>query len=172
LKEIEGKIAYRTTQDKVVTLDRLLARVADWRSAKQVIVFTNGCFDVLHVGHIVLFEQCRTFGDKVIVAINSDSSVRKLKGPSRPFVAELQRARVLAALAVTDAVVVFSEPTPLELVLSIRPDVLVKGGDYSESTIVGAKEVRSWGGRVELVPTVEGFSTTGILNKISRETQS
>lgn len=172
MREFEPAKANPDTQYKIVSLQGLLVQVADWRRTKKRIVFTNGCFDLLHVGHIVLFEQCRNFGDKVIVAANSDSSIRTFKGPSRPLVSERQRVRVLAALAAIDAVVIFDEPTPLQLVLSIRPDVLVKGGDYSEDTIVGAKEVRSWGGRVEIVPTVEGFSTTGILNKAIRESNS
>ncbi len=169
LRESSSTNGSPSTQYKVLALDRLLAQVADWRGAKQTIVFTNGCFDLLHVGHIVLFEQCRKFGDKVVVAINSDNSIRKLKGASRPLVGERERARVLAALAAIDAIVIFDAPTPLDLVLSIRPDALVKGGDYSESTIVGAKEVRGWGGKVEVVPTIEGFSTTGLLSKIMDE---
>lgn len=155
------------TEQKVVALDRLLDQIADWRRNGQVVVFTNGCFDLLHVGHIELLEQCGKLGDKVIVAVNSDVSVRNLKGPSRPLVGERDRARVLAALAVTDAVVIFDETTPLDLILRIRPDVLVKGGDYSEDTIVGAKEVKAWAGRVEIVPIVLGFSTTGILSRFS-----
>jgi D-beta-D-heptose 7-phosphate kinase/D-beta-D-heptose 1-phosphate adenosyltransferase len=157
------------SKEKIVDSISLLKRAAEWRRANRTIVFTNGCFDVLHVGHVVLLEQCRAFGDALVVAINSDRSVRRLKGPPRPFVPEIDRARVLAALAATDAIVIFDDPTPLEIVLSIRPDILVKGGDYSESTIVGAKEVRSWGGQVEVVPTVAGFSTTRILNKIGFE---
>ena len=157
------------TQFKILSLQELVVQVGDWRRGQKRIVFTNGCFDLLHVGHIVLFEHCRRFGDKVIVGINTDRSVRKLKGPSRPLVSEQQRARVLAALTAIDAVVIFDQTTPLELVLTLRPDVLVKGGDYSESTIVGAREVRSWGGNVEIVPIVEGFSTTQIVNKVMHE---
>jgi D-beta-D-heptose 7-phosphate kinase/D-beta-D-heptose 1-phosphate adenosyltransferase len=152
--------------DKILDLDRLLIRMAEWRANGNRIVFTNGCFDILHVGHITLLEQCRDFGDKVIIGLNSDASVRKLKGPSRPVVGETERARVLAALGSTDAVVIFDEPTPLELILALRPDVLVKGGDYVASTIVGADEVTSWGGRVEIVPTVDGVSTTNTIRKL------
>jgi D-beta-D-heptose 7-phosphate kinase / D-beta-D-heptose 1-phosphate adenosyltransferase len=154
-------------QDKVLELNRLLVRVSEWRDTGQVIVFTNGCFDLLHVGHIALLEQCRRFGDKVIVGVNSDASVRKLKGAGRPIVCECERAHVLAALAATDAVVVFGEETPLELICEVRPDVLVKGGDYLESSVVGAHEVRSWGGNIEIVPTVEGVSTSRILQKMA-----
>src|SRR5580698_7594820 len=146
--------------DKILDLPHLLVRLAEWRASGDRIVFTIGCFDILHVGHITLLEQCREFGDKIVIGLNSDASVQKLKGPSRPVVGETERARVLAALGSTDAVIIFDETTPLDLILSLRPDVLVKGGDYIASTIVGAGEVNSWGGRVEIVPTVIGVSTT------------
>jgi D-beta-D-heptose 7-phosphate kinase / D-beta-D-heptose 1-phosphate adenosyltransferase len=152
-------------QEKVLTLGQMKVRAAAWRSAGQKIVFTNGCFDLLHIGHITLLEDARRAGDRLVVGINSDASVRGLKGASRPIVGERERGRILAALAAVDAVVVFSEPTPMELILALRPDVIVKGGDYDESTVVGAKEVRSWGGSVKIVPTVEGFSTTKLIAK-------
>jgi D-beta-D-heptose 7-phosphate kinase / D-beta-D-heptose 1-phosphate adenosyltransferase len=153
------------TEEKVLVLDPLRERLSAWRSASQRIVFTNGCFDLLHVGHVALLEAARREGDRLVVAINSDASVRGLKGPSRPLVAERDRARILAALAAVDAVVIFDDPTPIQLVETLRPDVIVKGGDYTEDNIVGAKEVRSWGGRVKIVPSVDGFSTTGLLAK-------
>jgi D-beta-D-heptose 7-phosphate kinase/D-beta-D-heptose 1-phosphate adenosyltransferase len=128
-------------------------------------VFTNGCFDLLHVGHLAVLEQARHSGDRLIVAINSDASVSSLKGPSRPIVGERERARVLAALAAVDAVVVFQEPTPLEVILAVRPDVIVKGGDYNADAVVGAREIESWGGQVKIVPLVEGFSTTRLIEK-------
>jgi D-beta-D-heptose 7-phosphate kinase / D-beta-D-heptose 1-phosphate adenosyltransferase len=152
-------------QEKVLSLKHLISRVAAWRSTGEQIVFTNGCFDLLHVGHITLLEQARREGNRLIVAINSDSSVRSLKGSGRPIVGENDRARILAALSAVDAVVVFNDPTPLAAIEALRPDVLVKGGDYDESTIVGAHEVPSWGGRVKIIPTVEGFSTTGMIAK-------
>jgi D-beta-D-heptose 7-phosphate kinase/D-beta-D-heptose 1-phosphate adenosyltransferase len=152
-------------QEKVLTLEHLRARVSAWRSAGESVVFTNGCFDLLHIGHIALLEDARREGERLVVAINGDSSVQELKGPTRPIVGERERARILAALTVVDAVVVFEEPTPLRLIESLRPDVIVKGGDYSEDTVVGAKEVRSWGGRVKIVPIVEGFSTTKLIAK-------
>jgi D-beta-D-heptose 7-phosphate kinase/D-beta-D-heptose 1-phosphate adenosyltransferase len=152
-------------EDKVVTREELVLRVASWKANGERVVFTNGCFDLLHIGHITLMEQARRFGDRLIVAINSDTSARGLKGPSRPIVGERERARVLAALAAVDAVVVFGEPTPLELIVATRPDVIVKGGDYGVDTVVGAKEVMSWGGQVKIVPTVEGYSTTGLIAK-------
>ncbi len=150
-------------QEKVLPPEDLGARVAAWRSAGETVVFTNGCFDLLHIGHITLLEDARREGDRLVVAINSDASVQGLKGPSRPIVGERERARILAALAVVDAVVAFDEPTPLRLIEALRPDVIVKGGDYSEETVVGAKEARSWGGRVKIVPVVEGFSTTKLI---------
>jgi D-beta-D-heptose 7-phosphate kinase/D-beta-D-heptose 1-phosphate adenosyltransferase len=153
--------------DKILDLDHLLVRLAEWRANGNRIVFTNGCFDILHVGHITLLEQCRDFGDKVVIGLNSDASVQRLKGPTRPVVGERERARVLAALGSTDAVIIFDEPTPLELIEALRPDVLVKGGDYSASNIVGAEEVITWGGRVEIVPTVNGASTTNTIRKMA-----
>jgi D-beta-D-heptose 7-phosphate kinase / D-beta-D-heptose 1-phosphate adenosyltransferase len=152
-------------EDKVLTRDELMRRVAVWRANGERVVFTNGCFDLLHVGHITVLEQSRRLGDRLIVAINSDASVSCLKGPSRPVVRENDRARVLAALAAVDAVVIFGEATPLEVILAARPDVIVKGGDYNEDTVVGAKEVKSWGGKVAIVPIVEGHSTTRLIER-------
>jgi D-beta-D-heptose 7-phosphate kinase/D-beta-D-heptose 1-phosphate adenosyltransferase len=152
-------------EEKVLSLEGLRERASAWRLAGQRIVFTNGCFDLLHIGHITLLENARREGDQLVVAINSDSSVRTLKGPSRPIVSERERGRILAALSAVDAVIVFSEPTPLQVIDALRPDVIVKGGDYDEDAVVGAKEVRSWGGRVKIVPTVEGFSTTNLIAK-------
>lgn len=155
-------------EDKVLVLPELVSRIALWKANGERVVFTNGCFDLLHVGHITVLEQAHRFGDRLIVAINSDASVRGLKGPSRPIVGERERGRVLAALAAVDAVVVFGEPTPLELILATRPDVIVKGGDYNPDTVVGASEVLSWGGQVKIVPIVEGFSTTRLIEKGAR----
>jgi D-beta-D-heptose 7-phosphate kinase / D-beta-D-heptose 1-phosphate adenosyltransferase len=155
------------TPEKILDLDRLLVRAAEWRASGATIVFTNGCFDILHVGHIALLEDCRRFGGKVVIGINSDASVSRLKGPGRPIVGERERARILAALAATDAVVTFDAPTPIDLIVALRPDVLVKGGDYTEENVVGAPEIRSWGGRVVIVPTVEGFSTTNIVRTLA-----
>ena len=149
--------------NKVVTRSELVSRTALWKANGERVVFTNGCFDLLHIGHITVLEQARHFGDRLIVAINSDASVRALKGSGRPIVGENERARVLAALAAVDAVVVFAEPTPLEVIVDVKPDILVKGGDYNLGSIVGAREVESWGGQVKIVPLVEGFSTTGLI---------
>lgn len=152
-------------EEKVLELDQLLVRAAAWRSSGKRIVFTNGCFDILHIGHISLLAAARRQGDKLIVGLNGDDSVRRLKGPSRPMIGEADRAKMLAALAAVDAVVLFGEDTPLHLIETLRPDVLVKGGDYAADGIVGAAEVRSWGGTVKIIPTVEGFSTTNIIAK-------
>lgn len=158
-------------KEKVLSLNQLRTRVSAWRSLGEKIVFTNGCFDLLHIGHITLLEEARREGDRLVVAINSNHSVARLKGADRPVVGENERARILAALSAVDAVIVFDEPTPLDLIEALRPDVLVKGGDYNESTVVGAKETLSWGGRVKIVPTVEGFSTTGLIAKAASRPQ-
>lgn len=150
-------------EEKVLTLDEVLGRIAVWRSNGERVVFTNGCFDILHIGHIRLLEEARRKGDHLIVGLNSDASVRELKGPLRPIVGERERARILAALSAVDAVVAFGESTPLRLIEAIRPEVLVKGGDYTEELVVGAREVRAWGGRLELIPVVEGISTTRLI---------
>ena len=129
--------------------------------------FTNGVFDLLHPGHVDLLIAARGTADVLIVGVNSDESVRRLKGSSRPLRNEAERAFVLAAVECVDLVVVFPEDTPLELVKTLKPDVIVKGGDYTESTIVGATEVKSWGGRVVVVPLTPGQSTTAIIRKLS-----
>jgi D-beta-D-heptose 7-phosphate kinase/D-beta-D-heptose 1-phosphate adenosyltransferase len=152
-------------EDKIVTRSALLNRVARWKANGERVVFTNGCFELLHIGHVTVLEQARRFGDRLIVAVNSDASVSALKGPSRPIVGDCERARVLTALAAVDAVVVFGEPTPLELIVATRPDVIVKGGDYDVDTVVGAREVQTWGGQVKIVPYVEGYSTTRLIEK-------
>jgi D-beta-D-heptose 7-phosphate kinase/D-beta-D-heptose 1-phosphate adenosyltransferase len=155
-----------TAGEKILDLDRIKLRVAEWRASGETIVFTNGCFDLLHVGHITLLEDCHRFGSKLVLGLNADASVRRLKGPTRPIVGERERARVMAALAAVDAVVLFEEDTPLELIRALRPNVLVKGGDYTVETVVGHEDVIAAGGRVEIVPTVEGFSTTSIVEKL------
>jgi D-beta-D-heptose 7-phosphate kinase / D-beta-D-heptose 1-phosphate adenosyltransferase len=156
-----------TAGEKILDLERLKLRVAEWRASGETIVFTNGCFDLLHVGHITLLEDCRRFGSKLVLGLNADASVCRLKGPTRPIVSERERARVMAALAAVDAVVLFEEDTPLELIRALKPNVLVKGGDYTIETVVGHEDVIASGGRVEIVPTVEGFSTTNIVKKLT-----
>ena len=153
--------------EKILDHERLVKRVAEWRASGESIVFTNGCFDILHVGHITLLEDCRRFGSKLVLGLNSDDSICRLKGPSRPIVGERERSRVMAALAAVDAVVLFTEDTPLQLIKLVKPDVIVKGGDYVAESVVGYAEVTAMGGRVEIVPTVEGFSTTNLVKKMS-----
>jgi D-beta-D-heptose 7-phosphate kinase/D-beta-D-heptose 1-phosphate adenosyltransferase len=149
-------------------LPELLARRQAWRAAGRRVVFTNGCFDLLHPGHVSLLESARALGDVLIVAINSDDSVRRLKGEDRPLVPEAERAEALAALEAVDAVVVYAEPNPRELVARLLPDVLVKGADWAENAIVGREEVEAAGGRVARVPVVPGRSTTSLIERIRR----
>lgn len=152
----------------VLTRADAAARCALCRECGISVAFTNGCFDLLHAGHLATFEHARALADCLVVGVNSDDSVRALKGSGRPVVSLRHRVRMLAALECVDAVVVFEEATPLELIKALRPDVLVKGADYAEEEIVGAAEVRSWGGRVERVPLVEGVSTSRILEDVFR----
>ncbi len=152
--------------DKVHSLSSLIEQVGEWKQDKETVVFTNGCFDILHRGHIKTLEQASQLGDRLIVGLNSDSSVKRLKGENRPLQDEDGRALVLAALAVVDLVVVFEEDTPLQLITNIKPDVLVKGGDYKPITIVGYNEVVENGGEVVIIPLEDGYSTTNIEQKI------
>lgn len=148
---------------KVLTL----ADARQWRDAQPGrVVFTNGVFDLLHPGHVDVLVGARARGDALVVAINSDASVRRLKGPERPVRSEAERAYVVAALAAVDAVVVFSEDTPIDAVRALQPDVIVKGGDYREETIVGAADVRARGGDVVVIPLTPGQSTTAIIAKL------
>jgi D-beta-D-heptose 7-phosphate kinase/D-beta-D-heptose 1-phosphate adenosyltransferase len=155
-----------SSAEKIMSRDRLYEHVERRRAAGAKIVFTNGCFDLLHVGHIKMLERAREFGDLLVVAINTDASVRRLKGPSRPIINESARASVIASLSQVDFVTLFDEDTPLELIGRIRPDVLVKGGDYTIKTVVGAEDVLGWGGRVEVIQLVEGFSTSDIVERV------
>ncbi|MBF0188241.1 MAG: D-glycero-beta-D-manno-heptose-7-phosphate kinase [Magnetococcales bacterium] len=149
--------------------EELMSRVEFWRQSGKRIVFTNGCFDLLHAGHVDYLERARALGSRLIVGLNTDASVRELKGPERPIIGEKDRARVLAALASVDAVMLFDEETPLDLITQVRPEILAKGADYTEEQVVGGKEVRSWGGRVALVPLVKDRSSSNIVGAI-RET--
>ena len=129
-------------------------------------MFTNGCFDILHAGHVTYLEKAKRLGDILVVGLNSDSSVRRIKGPGRPVNPEGDRARVIAALEAVDFVTLFSEDTPLNLICELRPNILVKGADWKKGQIVGAKEVQSWGGKVKQIPLVPGRSTSAILEKM------
>lgn len=155
----------QVVQQKIMTLTELKRQVAVWRLKSKRIVFTNGCFDLIHAGHIHLLSTARSFGDVLIVGLNTDASVSKLK-PGRPLQDEATRALIMASFTVTDAVILFNEETPLELINSLRPDVLVKGGDYTKATVVGSDLVESYGGNVELVNLLEGFSTSLIIGRM------
>jgi len=152
---------------KICDLNQLTRKVEAWKKNNQKIVFTNGCFDLLHAGHVTYLESAKKRGEKLILGLNTDRSVSALKGPSRPVVNENDRARVLAALESVDAVILFDEDTPLNLINTIKPDVIAKGSDYTADQVVGGKEVLSWGGEIALIDLVAGRSTTGILNKIA-----
>ena len=152
---------------KIELLDNVAQRTRSLQSVGKKIVFTNGSFDLLHPGHLDSLYKARALGDALVVAVNSDASVKRYKGPQRPIFSENERAELLAGLEMVDFVFVFDEDTPLESILKIRPDVLVKGGDYDASTIVGAEDVVTWGGRVEIIPTVNGASTTNTIRKMT-----
>ena len=151
---------------KIFNADELKRQLKRWDLLGKKIVFTNGVFDILHQGHIQLLSEAASYADVLIVGVNSDDSVKRLKGDSRPVNAEASRALILSALLMVDAVIIFEEDTPLELIKFIKPHVLVKGGDYTLDTIVGAKEVIANNGEVKIIPLEEGFSTTGIINKM------
>jgi D-glycero-beta-D-manno-heptose 1-phosphate adenylyltransferase len=152
-------------QHKIFTLDNLLKQLSVWRVLNKKIVFTNGVFDILHIGHITSLNEAASYGDVLIVAVNADSSVKKLKGPTRPINNEKARAVILASLLQTDAVIIFEDDTPLELIKQIMPNVLVKGGDYTIEQIAGAKEVLAAGGEVKIAAIIEGVSTTKIIEE-------
>src|SRR5690242_3883689 len=151
---------------KALTLEEAILRFGREKRNGRRVVFTNGCFDLLHPGHIRGFEQARQLGDALIVGLNSDSSVRQLKGLTRPVIPEQERAEILSALEAVDAVIVFNEPTPREVIARLLPDILVKGGDWASDQIVGREEVEAAGGRVVSIPFVSGYSTTTNLKKI------
>lgn len=164
LKDILGEERKKGHGYRTLSWDEAASLAATWRACGEKLVFTNGCFDILHVGHVSYLEKARNLGRHLIVGLNTDASVTRLKGPSRPLVGELDRARVLAALNCVDAVVLFDEDTPEELIKRLRPDILVKGGDYKPEEVAG----RSWAGEVRIIDFEEGYSTTGIVSKIVR----
>ncbi len=156
----------RIQVNKICDLESLKQRINTWRSSGQRIVFTNGCFDLLHAGHVTYLEAARKTGDKLVLGLNTDRSVSALKGSARPVIHEADRARVMAALEAVDAVILFDEDTPLALIKAIKPDIIAKGDDYTEQQVVGGKEVKSWGGSVKLIPLVQGRSTSSIIKKL------
>jgi D-beta-D-heptose 7-phosphate kinase/D-beta-D-heptose 1-phosphate adenosyltransferase len=153
--------------ERIISQDESILQVKRWKLKSKTIAFTNGVFDILHEGHIALLSKAATFADILVVGVNSDASVKRLKGENRPVNNEQSRMKILAALIMVDAIVLFEEDTPLELIKKIQPDVLIKGGDYKVETIVGAKEVLAAGGKVEIIPLEEGFSTTGIIARMN-----
>ncbi len=167
LAAVQGEAALEQAA-KVCDLDTARERVRSWQARGDIVVFTNGCFDLLHVGHVTYLEQARRYGHRLIIGLNTDRSVRAIKGPERPLIGQDDRARLLAALASVDAVVLFDEETPLNLIKALRPDVLAKGADYTEDQVVGAAEIKSWGGRVAIIPLVDGRSTTAILSRAQK----
>jgi rfaE bifunctional protein nucleotidyltransferase chain/domain len=154
--------------DKILSNSKILEKVNEWKIEGKSIVFTNGCFDILHKGHLEILTTSASFGDILVVGINTDNSVKRLKGPLRPVNDENFRSTMLASLQYIDAVILFDEETPLNLINTLEPDVLVKGGDYTVEQIVGAETVLQKGGEVKIVPIVKGFSTTKIIETIQK----
>lgn len=155
--------------NKISTVALLKTQVQNWQSKGQKIVFTNGVFDLLHIGHITYLAKAAELGEKLIIGLNSDSSVRRIKGESRPINDQNSRAAILAALFFVDAIVIFEEDTPLSLISTLLPDILVKGADYSVENIVGSKEVLANGGEVKTIDLVKGYSSTSIIEKIRQQ---
>lgn len=161
--------AAHSIPSKILTTEELKRKVAQWRFLGKTIAFTNGCFDILHAGHIASLSEAAKVADILIVGLNADSSVKGLKGPGRPVNNEDSRALLLASLSLVDAIVLFSDPTPVELIKLVMPDFLVKGGDYKIEEIAGAREVLAAGGKVLINPIVEGFSTTSLIEKLKQQ---
>ena len=160
-----GCYTTRLNLSNTPALDSIARETRALKASGKKLVFTNGCFDILHPGHVDLLRRARSLGDALVVAINSDESVRRIKGPNRPIFSESERAEVLRAFEMVDFVCIFSEDTPLQTILALQPDVLVKGADWVDN-IVGSREVESWGGRVAALPLVAGQSTTGIVERV------
>ena len=157
------------TNRKIRLLDEGLEVISSWKQAGLKVVFTNGCFDILHLGHLDYLEKSRNLADKMVVGLNTDDSVKQLKGSNRPINNEYARARMLAALSFVDLVIAFDEETPLELIKKVKPDILVKGKDYKIENIVGAEFVIGNGGEVKTIELSEGYSTTELINKIKKQ---
>jgi D-beta-D-heptose 7-phosphate kinase/D-beta-D-heptose 1-phosphate adenosyltransferase len=164
--EILGELLSGNVNLKLKTLASAVEMARECRRRNGKVVWTNGCFDIFHIGHYEYLKLARQQGDLLIVGLNSDASVRRLKGPQRPITGEAERARLLAALDVVDCIVVFEEDTPLEAIKAVRPDVIVKGGDYREDQVVGWDAIKSYGGKVVIAPLVEGVSTTDIVKRV------
>ena len=155
-------------REKIITTDNLVLKVSQWKKNKMKVAFTNGCFDILHLGHLEILTKSKEFGDKLIVAVNSDESVRKLKGKERPVNDFQTRSNMLASFSFVDYVVEFSDDTPKKLIQIIKPDFLIKGGDYKKKDIVGNAIVSSYGGETIIIPLIDGLSSTNTINKLNK----
>jgi rfaE bifunctional protein nucleotidyltransferase chain/domain len=156
-------------QSKIFTLDSLKVKITEWKQKGFIVVFTNGCFDLIHLGHVDYLEKARNLGDKLIVGINSDSSIKRIKGEKRPILDENARSRILASFEFIDAVILFSEDTPYHLIKDVKPDILVKGNDYRPENIVGADIVKSYDGKVITIDLIPGYSTSEIIKNIKEK---
>ena len=161
--------ALKKINNKIFDLQLLMKNIEKWRGEKKKIVFTNGCFDLIHLGHIEVLARSSDLGDKLIIGVNSDLSIKKLKGENRPIIEESSRIRQLSALEFVDAVILFDEETPIKLIETIKPDVITKGGDYTAKNVVGKEVVSQKNGEVVIIPLTQGYSTTSILNKIKND---
>jgi len=161
--------ALNKLQNKIYTLDRLMDEINNWKKQNKKIVFTNGCFDLIHLGHVELLARSSDLGDKLIVAINSDESIIKIKGINRPIIEEESRAKQIAALDFVDAVILFNQDNPIEIISLVIPDIITKGGDYKISDVVGHEIVRENNSSVVIIPLTQGYSTTSILDRIKNE---
>ena len=159
---------HQPIQKKIYYLENCIKQVSQWKSRNESIVFTNGCFDILHKGHVDYLSKAAGLGQHLIVGLNTDASVRRIKGEERPLQDESSRALILAAFEFTDAIVLFDEDTPLKLIEAIKPDILVKGSDYKEENIVGYEVLKSYGGLVKTIDFLPGYSTSSIINKIKK----
>ena len=168
MKQVSSKSGF--SDYKIRPFETIAEQIRKWREEGWSLVFTNGCFDLLHAGHVRYLQTAADFGDIFVLGLNSDTSVRKLKGPTRPIMLQADRAFLLSALEVIDCVVIFDEETPARLIETVIPDVLVKGGDYIAQEIVGCDTVTKNGGRVEIIPFLEGKSTSGLINSIMENT--
>ena len=155
-------------REKIINSDNLVLKVSQWKKNKMKVAFTNGCFDILHLGHLEILTKSKEFGDRLIVAVNSDESVRKLKGKERPVNDFLTRSHMLASFSFVDYVVEFSDDTPIKLIQKIKPNFLIKGGDYQKKDIVGNDIVSSYGGETIIIPLIDGLSSTNTINKINK----
>lgn len=158
-----------TAADKIVSRAEAVRAVTEWQQQGLKVVFTNGCFDLLHLGHVDYLEKARQLADKLVLGLNTDASVSRLKGPNRPLQDEMSRARIMASLLFIDLVVLFEEETPYELIKAVNPDILVKGDDYTIQNIVGHDIVLEQGGKVKTIALVKGYSTSGIVDKIKQQ---